>query len=101
MKVFGKNVFNEFRDNVKVIKRVYLASNFTDKEIISFIKDNNISYVTMDVRKMDAMVDGKHQGIIMDIDDYENFPNLNHNFVLLLHQMLHRLNADELRDLFF
>ena len=71
MKVFGKNVFNEFRDNIRVIKRVYLASNFTDKEIISFIKDNNISYVTMDVRKMDAMVDGKHQGIIMDIDDYE------------------------------
>ena len=25
----------------------------------------------MDIRKMDAMVDGKHQGIIMDIDDYE------------------------------
>ena len=71
MKVFGKNVFNEFRDNVKVIKRVYIASNFTDKEIINFIKDNGISYVTMDIRKMDAMVDGKHQGIIMEIDDYE------------------------------
>ncbi len=71
MKVFGKNVFNEFRDNVKVIKRVYIASNFTDKEIISFIKDNGINYVTMDIRKMDAMVDGKHQGIIMEIDDYE------------------------------
>ena len=71
MKVFGKNVFNEFRDNVKAIKRVYLANNFTDKEIISFIKDNGISYVTMDIRKMDAMVDGKHQGIILDIDDYE------------------------------
>ena len=71
MKIFGKNVFNEFRDNVKAIKRVYLANNFNDKEIISFIKDNGISYVTMDIRKMDAMVDGKHQGIILDIDDYE------------------------------
>ena len=71
MKVFGKNVFNEFRDNIKVIKRVYLANNFTDKDIVNFIKDNGISYVTMDIRKMDAMVDGKHQGIIIDIDDYE------------------------------
>jgi len=87
MKVFGKNVFNEFRDNVKAIKRVYLANNFTDKDIISFIKDNGISYVTMDIRKMDAMVDGKHQGIILDIDDYEYasvFDMFNDNVVVML-----------------
>ena len=38
MKVFGKNVFNELKDNVKAIKKVYLANNFNDKEIIDFIK---------------------------------------------------------------
>lgn len=71
MKVYGKNVFNEFRDNISVIKKVYIANNFNDKDIIGFIKDNDISYVMMDIRKMDAMVDGKHQGIVMEIDDYE------------------------------
>lgn len=71
MKVFGKNVFNELRDNVSSIKKVYLAKNFTDKDIINFIKDNGISYSVMDQRKMDGMVEGRHQGIIIVVDDYE------------------------------
>lgn len=71
MKVFGKNVFNELRDNVKSIKKVYLAKNFNDKDIINFIKDNNISYSVMDQRKMDGMVEGRHQGIIVVVDDFE------------------------------
>ncbi len=71
MKVFGKNVFNELRDNVKTIKKVYLAKNFNDKEIIKFIQDNKIQYSTMDIKKMDGMVEGKHQGIIIIIDEYE------------------------------
>lgn len=71
MKVFGKNVFNELRDNVSSIKKVYLAKNFTDKDIINFIKDNRISYSVMDQHKMDGMVEGRHQGIIIVVDDYE------------------------------
>ncbi|MGN1338475.1 MAG: 23S rRNA (guanosine(2251)-2'-O)-methyltransferase RlmB [Candidatus Coprovivens sp.] len=71
MKVFGKNVFNEVKDNVKSIKKVYIAKNFNDKEIIKFIQDNKIQYATMDSKKMDGMVDGKHQGIIIVIDEYE------------------------------
>ncbi len=71
MKVFGKNVFNELRDNIKSIKKVYLAKNFNDKDIIRFIKENKISYSFMDNKKMDGMVDGRHQGIIIVVDDYE------------------------------
>lgn len=71
MKVYGKNVFNELKENITSIKRVYLAKNFTDKEIIRYIQENQISYTTMDIRKMDAMVEGRHQGIIIDVLDYE------------------------------
>ena len=63
MKVFGKNVFNELKDNIKSIKKVYLAKNFNDKDIINFIKDNKISYTTTDFKVLDGMVEGKHQGI--------------------------------------
>lgn len=87
MKVFGKNVFNELKDNVKAIKKVYLANNFNDKEIIDFIKNNKISYSTMDIHKMDGMVEGKHQGIIIVIDDYEYVDYktmLNDNVVVML-----------------
>ena len=71
MKVFGKNVFNELKDNIKSIKKVYIAKNFNDKEIIKFIQDNKISYSVTDPKNMDGMVDGRHQGIIAVIDDYE------------------------------
>ena len=71
MKVFGKNVFNELKDNVKSIKKVYIAKNFNDKEIIKFIQDNKISYSVTDPKNMDGMVEGRHQGIIAVIDDYE------------------------------
>ena len=87
MKVFGKNVFNELKENVKSIKKVYLAKNFNDKEIIKFIQDNKISYSTMDIRKMDGMVEGRHQGIIIVVDDYEysDYQDMfNDNIVVML-----------------
>ncbi|MDE5889232.1 MAG: 23S rRNA (guanosine(2251)-2'-O)-methyltransferase RlmB [Bacilli bacterium] len=87
MKVFGKNVFNELRENVSSIKKVYLSKNFTDKDIINFIKDNGISYSVMDQRKMDGMVEGRHQGIIIVVDDYEYSDYkemLNDNIVVML-----------------
>ena len=87
MKVFGKNVFNELKENVKSIKKVYIAKNFTDKEIIKFIQDNKISYAVMDDHKMDGMVEGRHQGIIAVIDDYEYSDYrdmLNDNIVVML-----------------
>ena len=87
MKVFGKNVFNELSNNVKSIKKVYLAKNFTDKDIVKFIQDNKISYSVMDAKKMDAMVEGRHQGIIVVVDEYEyvNYETmLNDNIVVML-----------------
>lgn len=87
MKVFGKNVFNELRENVSSIKKVYLAKNFTDKDIINFIKDNGISYSVMESHKMDGMVEGRHQGIIVVIDEYEysDYKDmLNDNIVVML-----------------
>ncbi len=42
MKVFGKNVFNELRENFSSIKKVYLSKNFNDKNIINFIKKKKI-----------------------------------------------------------
>ena len=71
MKVFGKNVFNELKSDIKSIKRVYIANNFSDREIIDFIKNNNISHSFMDIKKMDGMVDGRHQGIIIEVNEYE------------------------------
>lgn len=71
MKVFGKNVFNELKNNASQIKKVYLSSSFKDQNIINYIKDNKIPYVTVERNKFDHMVDGHTQGIILDINEYE------------------------------
>lgn len=71
MKVFGKNVFNELKNNVKQIKKVYLSSSFKDKDIIDFIKNNNIPYITVEKKKFDKMVNGNTQGIILEVSEYE------------------------------
>ena len=71
MRVYGKNVFNELKTDVKNIKKVYLSSSFTDKEIINFIKENKLPYVTVEKNKFDHMVDGNTQGIIFEINEYE------------------------------
>ena len=71
MKVYGKNVFNELKNDISSIKKVYLSKSFNDKEIIDFIKNNKISYTTTDNKTMDKMVEGKHQGIIVITNDYE------------------------------
>lgn len=71
MKVFGKNVFNELKNNVKQIKKVYLSSSFKDKDIIDFIKNNNIPYITVEKKKFDKMVNGNTQGIVLEVSEYE------------------------------
>lgn len=71
MKVFGRNVFNEYKNNYKEIKKIYLSKGFSDKEIIDFIKDKHLKYDIVDNKVLDGMVEGNHQGIVMQIDDYE------------------------------
>lgn len=71
MKVYGKNVFNELKNNAKAIRKVYLSSSFKDKEIIDFIMENGISYVTLDKKSFDKMSEGNTQGIIIDMNEYK------------------------------
>ena len=68
MRVCGKNVFKEI--DPKDIRKVYLSNRFNDKEIVKYIQENKISYIPSDDRQMDRMMQ-HHQGIIVEINDYE------------------------------
>ena len=83
MRVSGKNVFNEI--DVKNIRKVYLSNGFKDRNIIDFIKKNNLKYVVSDSKIMDGMIKN-NQGIIVDINDYEykNIDIIDDNFVVIL-----------------
>lgn len=71
MYVFGKNVANEVINDVKKIKKAYISKNFDEKNIMSVLNRNNIYIKWMEKRDLDKFVDGNHQGIVLEIDDYE------------------------------
>lgn len=67
MLVWGKNVFNEL--DIKKIRKIYLAKNLNNQEILTKIKNNNLKYTLTDIKAMDKMA-RNHQGIIVDIYEY-------------------------------
>ena len=70
MYVFGKNVAKELLDNKTKIKNVYLVNDFNDKEIEDELKINHIRINYISKKEMDKLCDGNHQGILLNIDDY-------------------------------
>ncbi len=71
MYVFGKNVANEVIKDVKKIKKAYISKNFDERDIITVLNRNNINIKFMEKRDLDKFVDGNHQGIVLEIEDYK------------------------------
>lgn len=67
MRVYGRNVAREILggDN---IRRVYLAKNFNDKDILEKARNYQVKY--LDRNLLDKMEKGKHQGIIIELEEY-------------------------------
>ena len=71
MLVYGKNVAYEILQKNLKIKKIYLQDNFNDKKLISLIEKENSDKITLSKRQMDDLIDGLHQGIILDIENYK------------------------------
>ena len=71
MYIYGKNVAHEYLNSNKKIDRVFLSNNFNDNEIISKIRRKNIRCKTLSKFDMDKKVNGLHQGIILEVEDYK------------------------------
>ena len=69
MLVCGRNVLKE--TPIKKIHKVYLKENFKEQTIIDYLKNNKIKYEFVPGFRLDKMVKENHQGIVLDIDDYE------------------------------
>ncbi len=80
MYVYGKNVAKDINSK---IEKVFVANNFKEKEILKNIK---APIVYVDKNKLDKMVDGVHQGIVLKIADYEykDISELNSDIVVML-----------------
>ena len=71
MLVCGKNVLKETPANK--IHKVYLKEGFKDQEIITYLKENKIRYEFTPEFRLNKMVKERHQGVVMDIDDYNYY----------------------------
>lgn len=76
MYICGKNVAKEYLNGNNKIKKIFLNNNFNDNEIIDLIKSKKIKIDYVDKRVLDNKTMENHQGIILEVDDFE-YSNLN------------------------
>lgn len=71
MYVYGKNVALDVIKEHKKINKGFISKNFKEQDIINSLMKRNVNIKYLDKFKMDEIVDGLHQGIILDVDDYK------------------------------
>lgn len=71
MLVFGRNVAIDLLKKNKNIRKIYFQEGFSDKTIISLSEKAKIPVKECSKKEMDHLCSGVHQGIILDIPDYE------------------------------
>ena len=74
MLVFGKNVALEYLNSNKKVFKAYVQNNFNDYEILNKLKKINVQALSK--FDMDKKVNGLHQGIILEVEDYK-YANIN------------------------
>lgn len=85
MLICGRNVLKE--TPINKIHKVYIKENLKDQNILNYIKENKIRYEIVPEFRLNKMTKERHQGIILDVDDYEYYnleECLEEEFVVLL-----------------
>ncbi len=80
MLVYGRNVLKELDE--KKIRKIYISS----KELIPVLQNRNLKYEMVPKERLDKMIKGNHQGIVIDIFDYDYYTmnDIDSDFVVIL-----------------
>lgn len=73
MIVYGKNVAKEVLSNNLKINKVLLQEGYSDQELIDELNKRNVNIKYLNKNMMNKLEEGNHQGIILDIEDYEYY----------------------------
>lgn len=71
MYIYGKNSVIETLAKKEKIKSVLLASNFREQDILNQIAQLKVPTKVLEKRKIDELVKGNHQGIVLEVPDYQ------------------------------
>lgn len=71
MLIYGKNSCYEYLKKMKKVETLYLDEDFSDKKLISLIENLKIQPHFRKKYQLDELANENHQGIIMDVGDYE------------------------------
>lgn len=71
MLVYGRNVARDLLKKNKKVKKIIIQENFDDKELFSLIEKLKLPVEIKSKHEIDHLCNGVHQGIILDIPDYE------------------------------
>jgi len=71
MYIYGKNVAYDALTGKKKIKKCFLDKDFKENEILSLLKQKKIKIDYVMKKDLDRKVNGLHQGIILEIEDYQ------------------------------
>ena len=85
MLAYGKNVL--YMTNPTSIKKVYISKRKQDKELFEYLKKNKIHYIVVDKELLNKMTKEHHQGIVLEIEDFqysELEEIMKDNFLLML-----------------
>ena len=86
MYIFGKNVANEYINKNEIIKNAYIYKNFSDLDIVDKLKNKGVRISYKEKYELDKLVQGMHQGIVLEVKDYEyaEFTNKENSLVVIL-----------------
>ena len=87
MYIYGKNVALDYLNNNEKIKKAYLNKSFNDLELLNKLNKKNIAIKYVEKYELDKLVDGMHQGIVLEVNDYEYHDLdefINSNFIVIL-----------------
>ena len=73
MYIYGKNVANEKINSDEKINKIFLSDKFKDSEIMELIRKKKIKYSVVPSVVLDKKVTGLHQGIVIQVDDFETY----------------------------
>lgn len=80
MLVYGKNILHEI--DSKKVRKAYISS----KEYIKELEERHIRYEFVDKKRLNNLVSGVHQQIVLDVFDYDYYSlkDIDSDFVVIL-----------------